>query len=132
MRLILRHELVFTTVTVVHRGVELVVPDVLVDTGAASTVISADLVAAGGLVPEPDDVLRTLRGVGGVEHVFVRQLERLVVDTVAIAPFEIEVGEMDYGIAMGGILGMDYLRAVGALIDLGALRLHVARRPHGA
>lgn len=58
MRLTLRDELAFATVTVVHRGVEVVVPDVLVDTGAASTVVNADVVAAGGLVPEPDDVLR--------------------------------------------------------------------------
>lgn len=38
---------------------------------------------------------------------------------------------MDYGIPMGGILVMDYLRAVGAVIDLGALRLRVDRAaPH--
>ncbi len=48
MRLTLRHELMFTTMSVVHRGVEIVVADVLVDTGAASTVVNADLVAAGG------------------------------------------------------------------------------------
>lgn len=123
MRLFLRYELAFATVTVVHRGVAIVVSDVLVDTGAASTVINADLVAAAGLVPEPDVVLRTLRGVGGREHVFVRRIDQLVVDGVGVAPFEIEVGEMDYGIAMGGILGMDYLRAVGAVIDVGALTL---------
>lgn len=129
MRLTLRHELMFTTMTVVHRGVEIVVADVLVDTGAASTVVNADVVAAGGLVPEPDDVLRALRGVGGREHVFVRRLERLVVGGVAVAPFEVEVGEMDYGITMGGILGMDYLRAVGAVVDVGALHLRSRGAP---
>ena len=35
MRLTLRDELAFATVTVVHRGVEVVVPDVLVDDRAA-------------------------------------------------------------------------------------------------
>ena len=74
MRLNLRHELAFATVTLVHRGVSMVVRDVLVDTGAASTVVNADV-------------------------------------------------EMDYGISMGGILGMDYLRAVGAVIDLRAMTL---------
>jgi hypothetical protein len=64
MRLNLRHELAFATVTLVHRGVSMVVRDVLVDTGAASTVVNADVVAEAGLVPEAGDVLRTLRGVG--------------------------------------------------------------------
>ena len=123
MRLNLRHELAFATVTLVHRGVSMVVRDVLVDTGAASTVVNADVVAEAGLVPEAGDVLRTLRGVGGREHVFVRQIDRIVVGGVSVAPFDVEVGEMDYGISMGGILGMDYLRAVGAVIDLRAMTL---------
>ena len=123
MRLSLRHELAFATVTLVHRGVSMVVRDVLVDTGAASTVVNADVVAEAGLVPEAGDVLRTLRGVGGREHVFVRQIDRIVVGGVSVAPFDVEVGEMDYGISMGGILGMDYLRAVGAVIDLRAMTL---------
>ena len=123
MRLNLRHELAFATVTLVHRGVSMVVRDVLVDTGAASTVVNADVVAEAGLVPEAGDVLRTLRGVGGREHVFVRQIDRIAVGGVSVAPFDVEVGEMDYGISMGGILGMDYLRAVGAVIDLRAMTL---------
>ena len=52
MRLNLRHELAFATVTLVHRGVSMVVRDVLVDTGAASTVVNADVVAEAGLLSE--------------------------------------------------------------------------------
>ncbi len=36
---------------------------------------------------------------------------------------------MDYGITMGGILGMDYLRAVGAVVDVGALHLRSGGAP---
>jgi hypothetical protein len=37
--------------------------------------------------------------------------------------FEVEIGEMDYGFELGGILGMDYLRAASAVIDLGKLSI---------
>ncbi len=44
--------------------------------------------------PRPADRLRTLRGVGGVEYVFVRRIERFAVGDHGIADFEIEIGEM--------------------------------------
>lgn len=33
---------------------------------------------------------------------------------------------MDYGFELGGIMGMDFLRAAGALIDLGKLTIDFA------
>ena len=33
---------------------------------------------------------------------------------------------MDYGFEMGGILGIDFLRAAGAVIDLGRLTIEFA------
>ena len=70
MRLTLRDELPFITVTVVHHGVTTHVSDVLVDTGSASTLLNADVAASLGIVPEASDRLRTLRGVGGREVVW--------------------------------------------------------------
>jgi hypothetical protein len=40
-----------------------------------------------------------------------------------VEDFEVEVGEMDYGFEIGGILGMDFLRAARAIIDLGQLTI---------
>lgn len=48
----------------------------LVDTEAASTVINADIAADAGVYLEPSDLLRRHRGVGGHEHVFMRQVDR--------------------------------------------------------
>ena len=64
-----------------------------------------------------------LRGVGGREYVFVRRVDRLAVGPHGIVDFEVEVGELDYGFSLGGILGMDFLRSAGAVIDLGSLTL---------
>ncbi|GAB4398787.1 MAG: hypothetical protein OHK0052_21980 [Anaerolineales bacterium] len=37
--------------------------------------------------------------------------------------FEIEVGGMDYGFDMNGILGMDFLLGIGAILDLSQLQI---------
>lgn len=63
MRLTSRNELVFVTATLTYRRTTIEIPDVLLDTGAASTVIDADHAAKVGIYLEPTDRLRRLRGV---------------------------------------------------------------------
>lgn len=41
--------------------------------------------------------------------------------------FTIEVGVMDYGFDINGILGMDFLIETGAIIDLARMEIIVAR-----
>jgi predicted aspartyl protease len=121
MQLVLRNSLPFVTVALTHRGSTMSIADVLVDTGSASTVLSADAAAQLSIFPEPTDRLRTLRGIGGRELVFTRRLERIEVDGHGLDGFEVEIGGMDYGFAINGILGMDFLlgsRAIVSLADL--------------
>jgi len=118
MPLTLRDNLPFTTVTVTYQGTTMDIPQVLVDTGSATTLLAADIVATIGIVPLPQDVLHTLRGVGGIEVVFTRSLDSLQVGERRLTNFEIEVGGMDYGFEMHGILGMDFLTRAGAIINL--------------
>lgn len=126
MRLTLRSDLAFVTAALTYRGATVEVPDVLVDTGAASTVINADIAADVGIYLGRGDRLRMLRGVGGREFVFVRRVDRFAIGGHGVDDFELEVGEMDYGFEIGGILGMDYLRTAGAVIDLGRLTIELA------
>jgi predicted aspartyl protease len=99
VQLTLRHDLAFVTATLTYRGATVSVPDLLVDTGAASTVINADLAADAGVFLEPRDRLRTLRGVGGREYVFVRDVDRLAIGEHGLDGFEVESGELDLLIA---------------------------------
>ena len=126
MRLTLKDDLLFVTLALVYRGATLVVPDVLVDTGSAGTILSANLVAQVALIPEPGDILHTVRGVGGSEAVFARRVDRLQVDNQAVENFEVEIGGMEYGFGINGILGMDYLVRVGAIINLHTLAMEFA------
>ena len=123
MRLTLKDDLPFVRVTIVFRGIELTIPDVLVDTGSATTILSADQLLQIGIVPEPSDTLYTIRSVGGIETVFTRQIEQLRIGQSQVTDIEIEVGGMDYGFEIQGILGMDFLSRAGAIINLRAFVL---------
>jgi hypothetical protein len=66
-----------------------------------------------------------VRGIGGTEVVFTRQVDHLQIDQQSLIKFEIEIGGMDYGFDINGILGMDFLMKAGAIINLRDLRLEV-------
>lgn len=127
MKIRLQGGLLYVPVQLSFRGRELALDDVILDTGSAASVLSADAVLPTGLVPEPLDRLRRIRGVGGVEFVFTKRLDRLAIGELEASDFEVEVGALDYGFAVDGILGVDFLLQVSALIDLGALDLRRAQ-----
>lgn len=126
MRIVLRDRLLFVTVTIAYGGREIEVSNVLLDTGAASTVINADIAGELGIFAQRTDRLRELRGVGGHEYVFVRELDRIIVDARTMDHFEVDIGEVDYGVGIDGILGMDFLIASRAIIDLSTLELRLS------
>jgi len=118
MRLQLRDNLPFVLITVVHQNKKIKIPNVLVDTGSGGTILAADMLSRIGIVPQADDTLHTIFGVGGSEVVFTRKIDDMKVGTFTIKQFEIEIGGMDYGFNIQGILGMDFLISAGAKIDL--------------
>ena len=124
MQLHLKDNLPFVTVTVGYLGQKVDIENVLVDTGSASTIFAADLVATIQLVPLPDDILHIIRGVGGSETVFSRVVDYVQVGQQRLTQMEIEVGSMDYGFVINGILGMDFLTQTGAILNLRDMRIN--------
>jgi hypothetical protein len=99
---------------------------VLVDTGSAGSVFSADALMPLGFEPRPTDIIRQIRGVGGSEFVYSRKVEELAVGELAVQDFEIQVGAMFYGFPINGIIGTDFLVATRTVVDLANLVLHPA------
>lgn len=129
MQLSLKYDLPFVTVEIAYKDQRTEIPHVLVDTGSGSTVMSADMVAKAGIFPSPEDVLYNIRGVGGNEAVFSRKVDFLQIGERRMAAFEIEIGGMDYGFEINGILGMDFLLKAGAIINLQEMKIEFVGRP---
>lgn len=113
----------FVSMTVVFRGRELKLERVLLDTGSASTLLNADIVQEIGMVPEGNDIVDIIRGVGGVEYVYTKCLDTIVVDKAMLKDFQVEIGNMDYGMEIDGILGFHFLKHARAVIDTGEMQL---------
>ena len=123
MRLLLRDNLPFLELSIAYHGICITIEDVLLDTGSASTVLAADAVVGIGLTQSPTDMLYVVGGVGGTEFVYSRQVDYVQVADRKLSDFTIEVGGMDYGFRINGILGMDFLTQAGANINLRELQI---------
>jgi predicted aspartyl protease len=123
MKIRLDGRLPFVDVSLSHNGNELNLDRVLLDTGSGASVFSADEVSHLGIFPEPMDVLRRVVGVGGSEFVYSKRIGRLTLGDIEITDFEIQVGAMDYGFPLQGLLGMDFLLSSAAVIHLGRLEV---------
>lgn len=96
----------------------------LIDTGSASSVFSVERVLTVGLQLEPADEIHRIRGVGGTEFVFTKRVDLLSIGDLVVSNFQIEVGAMAYGFEIDGIIGMDFLSQVGAILDLGQFEVY--------
>ena len=128
MKIRLRDGLPYVTASLTYQGQRLSFRNVLLDTGSAGAIFSTDRVLTIGLTYEPDDRVHRIRGVGGTEFIFTKQVDCLAVGDLQVNDFQIEVGAMDYGFDIDGIIGMDFLIQVGAVIDLARLKMYLASK----
>lgn len=121
IRLVDNLPLVSAKITVEGRSVEL--KNVLVDTGSGGSIFSADVMLGLGLKPSVDDTLHVITGVGGEEYAFSKTVKKLSVGEIVLEDFKIQIGAMDYGFELDGILGMSFLLPVRATLDFEELVL---------
>jgi len=121
MEIELRGGLPFVKAQLTFQGRLIEIDSVLIDTGSAGSVFQADRLLDAAVEYEPTDVIREIRGVGGTEFVFTKRVDELRLGEFCVEDFQVEVGAMDYGFDIEGIVGMNFLLEVGAIIDLDSL-----------
>jgi hypothetical protein len=126
MKIRLQDGLPVASVTLTHGTEQLTLENVVIDTGSAGTIFPIDTVETIGLGMAPDDMIIPVRGVGGSEFVFVKQVDRVALENLTVEHFAIDVGAMDYGFDIDGILGIDFLIQARAVIDLANLEIFPA------
>ncbi len=128
IHLVEKHGLIFAELTIRFRGNEQKIDNVLIDTGSGGTILKSDLVFEVGVEMEPTDSIETIRGVGGSEFVFLKKIDELDLGGLRMQEFECEIGAMDYGFDINGIIGMNFLKEVGAIIDLEKMEIRSAHK----
>jgi hypothetical protein len=114
----------FITVTVKFRGQILSLEKVLLDTGSAGTIFKADVVRAICVVPESEDLVDSSQGVGGIEYVYTKNFDAIYFDGISIDSFQVEIGSMDYGLDIDGIIGFDFIQKAGLVIDAVKMKVY--------
>ncbi|MEB3103546.1 retropepsin-like aspartic protease [Ferviditalea candida] len=125
MNIVVKYGLPFVEVTFGYQEKELHLKNVLLDTGSAGTVFSADVVDRIGVQVEPEDTLNKIRGVGGIEIVYSKRFDFVQLGDILLKGFEVEIGEMNYGMRIDGILGFDFIQCAGLVIDSKQLTITV-------
>ena len=113
----------FVSVALDANDNSLTLDNVLLDTGSAGCIFSADVVLDLDLVCAGSDDLIIVTGVGGSEYVFSKVIDRINVGPLSLSNFKIEIGAMDYGFELDGILGMSFLLPTEATLDFRQLTL---------
>jgi len=119
-----RDGLLFTSMKILFRGNSMVIENVVIDTGAAETILSPDAVEEIGIFAELEDVVHSFYGVGGSLHnFFSKQIDRIHLGTVNLDNVKLDFGVIDPQGHINGLLGLDVLMKLNAVIDLKQLTL---------
>lgn len=118
--------LLFSSITIVHHGNSITITDVVVDTGAAESVISIDAVETLFRSYEPEDQIRFMVGIGGREASIRRKIDRVLFDTFSVSDFHIDFGKIGEYPGINGLIGLDILIPGRFIIDLSSLQLYSA------
>lgn len=127
MKVNIKYGLPFVDLEVTFRGNKLRLDKVLLDTGSAGTIFNANVVEKIGVVPEKNDIVDTIRGVGGVEYVYVKKFDLIQFEGINQKDFEVEIGNMDYGMKIDGILGFDLICSAKLVIDTNKMLVYTSK-----
>jgi len=122
-KLLIENGLLLADMELTFNGKTLHLQRVLVDTGSGSTVISSDLAESIGVVAEENDMIYRITGVGGSEFVYSKKVDSVRVGDMEVEKFILEIGAMNDGFDLDGIIGLDLLHQLKAIINIDQLLL---------
>ena len=122
-KLTIEDGLLLTDMELTFNGHLLHLQRVLVDTGSGSTVVSTDLAESIGIVAEENDMIYRISGVGGSEFVYSKTVDSVKIGDMQTEGFALEIGAMNYGFDLDGIIGLDLLQQLKAVINIDKLLL---------
>ncbi|MDC3413883.1 retropepsin-like aspartic protease [Terrihalobacillus insolitus] len=122
----IRHKfgLLLVDITLTFNGKSKLIENMVVDTGAARTLISQDIVEDVGLHVDLHDKIVTYFGVGGKEHAFRKQVDKIQINDFVVEQIKVDFNDFGYD-DINGLLGLDLLLKAGFNIDLLNLEMNM-------
>ncbi len=122
MKLDFVNHLLEVEMTISYKGKKLTIDKLVIDTGAAHTLISSDIVDEIGIYFENGDPLVSSYGIGGEEYSFRKPVDFIKLGNYQILDMKLDFGNLDdWGI--NGLIGLDILMRGKFIIDLEKLEL---------
>ncbi|MCJ7842162.1 retroviral-like aspartic protease family protein [Lederbergia sp. NSJ-179] len=122
MKLEIVNRLLEVEMTISYKGKTKIIDKLIIDTGAAHTLISSDVVEDIGIFFENEDSLVSAYGIGGEEYSFRKPVDYIKLGTHEIPEMKLDFGNLDdWGI--NGLIGLDILMNGKFTIDLEKLEL---------
>ena len=122
MKLELVNRLLEVELTIFYKGKKKIIDKLVIDTGAAHTLISSDIVEDIGIYFENGDPLVSAYGIGGEEYSFRKSVDFIKLGTHEISEMKLDFEHLDdWGIH--GLIGLDILMNRKFIIDLEKLEL---------
>ena len=119
MKIEYRDGLIFTTIEIMFRNQSKKINNIVVDTGASMSIISPDIVEDIGIFAESKDPISSSMGVGGsIHNSFEKEIDFLKVENKEVNDIKIDFGIIDPKGEINGLLGLDVLIELGAIIDM--------------
>ena len=118
MRVYIFDKLICTDITITFKGKSKTLKNVVIDTGAAQSIINSLYVSDLGIVPSFEDKLIKTKGIGGELKFFYRNVDEIRIDDLVFKNLEIDFGEIDSKGEISGLIGLDILNNIRAVIDV--------------
>ncbi|WP_164669823.1 retropepsin-like aspartic protease [Virgibacillus doumboii] len=125
MKIKYKHGLLLVDMTLRYNGKNKVIENLVVDTGAARTLLSQNAVDDIGMQVDLHDKIVTYYGIGGKEYAFRKNVDSIQISDYTIENIEIDFNDFGYE-DINGLLGLDLLMHAGFTIDL--LQLEMNRK----
>ncbi|WP_047154986.1 retropepsin-like aspartic protease [Aneurinibacillus tyrosinisolvens] len=127
MQIQLIDDLLQTSMTIGYRGRSLMIDNLVIDTGAAHSLLSSDIVSEIGIKFENGDKLVRSFGIGGDEYSFRKQIDLIQIGDLVIKDIRIDFGVFHEDINyINGLIGLDILKSGNMIIDLDRMQMYMA------
>lgn len=120
-----KNGLLYASIMLSHGDKSVIIEDVIIDTGACHTIVLTDYLESLDVAFNDTDELVKTSGYGGVQYSSVRKtIEKLTIGDIVIENMKIDFGDIDPFERVNGLIGLDFLRYAGLIIDLVDLKMY--------